>query len=65
MEIEVNREKKLPLLVLVDDYFEFEFKFDDYKNVLRNLRNLNYNLTFINSNEIVFHVHGLIGVDII
>ena len=64
MEIEANKEKKLPLPVLVDDDFGIKFKFDNYKNVLLILRDLNYNLTFANSHEKVIHVHSLVGVDV-
>ena len=55
----------MPLPILVDADFDIDFKFDDYKNVLCNMRDLNYNLTFANINEEVIHVHGLIGVDVI
>ena len=55
MEIEVNKEKKLPLPVLVDNDFDIKFKFDNYKNILRIMRDLNYNLTFTNNNEKVIH----------
>ena len=33
LEIEVNKEKKFPLPVLVNDDFDIKFQFDDYKNV--------------------------------
>ena len=60
----MNKEKKLPLPVLVDDNFNIKVKFDSYKNVLRILRDLNYNLTFANSNGKLIHVHDLVGVDV-
>ena len=55
LKIEVNKEKKSPLPVLVDDDFDIEFKFDNYKNDIRILIDLNYSLTFTNSNEKVIH----------
>ena len=62
MEIEGN--KKVPLPVLVDNDFEIRFKFDDNKVFLRILRNLNYNLTFANSNKKVIRIHCFVEVDV-
>ena len=55
----------MPLPVLVDDDFDIEFKFDNSKDVLLNLKDLQNNLAFTNNNKEVINVHGLIGVDII
>ena len=41
----------MPLPVLVDDDFDIEFKFDNFKDVLLNLRDLKYTLSFTNNNE--------------
>ena len=65
MKLKWTKKKKLPLPVVVEDDIDIEFKFDDNKNVLHNLRDLNYNLAFANSNVQVIHIHGLIGLDVI
>ena len=44
---------------MVDDDFDIEFKFNNYKDVLLNLRDLKYNSAFPNNNEEVIRVHGL------
>ena len=44
--------------------FDVFYYNNNYKNVLRILRGLNYNLTFANSNEKAIHVLGLVEVDV-
>ena len=60
----MNKEKKITLPVLVDDGFDIKLKFEDYENVLRILRDQNYNLTIPDSSQKLIHVDGLVGVDV-
>ena len=49
----------LALPILIDDEFDINFRFDDFKSVKNDLINLNYKLTFLHEQNEV-RVHGLL-----
>ena len=62
--IEVDKGSSLALPVLIDDEFDMNFRFDNFKSVKNNLINLNYKLTILHEQNDV-RVHGLSWVDVI
>ena len=62
--IEVNNGNSLPLPVLIDDEFDINLRFDNFKSIKNNLLNLNYKLAFLHEKNDI-RVHGLLGIDVI
>ena len=62
--IEVNKNNSLPLPVLIDDEFDMNLRFDNFKSIKNNLLNLNYKLAFLHEKNDI-RVHGLLGIDVI
>ena len=64
LSIRVDKGSSLALPVLIDDGFDMNFRFDNFKSVKNNLINLNYKLAFLHEqNDIPVYV--LLGVDVI
>ena len=54
--IGVDTGSSLTLLVLIDDEFDMNFRFDNFKSVKNNLINLNYKLAFLQEqNDVCVH----------
>ena len=62
--IEVNKGNSLPLPVLIDDEFDMNLRFVNFKSIKSNLLNLNYKLAFLHEKNDI-RVHGLLGIDVI
>lgn len=62
--IEVTKGSSLSLPVLIDDEFDMNLRFDNFKSVKKNLINLNYTLAFLHKKNDI-RVHGLLGIDVI
>ena len=62
--IQVNKGNSLPLPVLIDDEFDMNLRFDNFKSVKNNLLNLNYKLAFLHEKNDI-RVNGLLGIDVI
>ena len=62
--IHVNKGNSLPLPVLIDDEFDMNLRFDNFKSVKNNLLNLNYKLAFLHEKNDI-RVNGLLGIDVI
>ena len=60
--IGVNKGNSLPLPVLINEEFDMNLRFDNFKSVKNNLLNLNYKLAFLHEKNDI-HAHGLLGID--
>ena len=59
-----DKGSSLALSVLIDDEFDMNFRFDNFKLVKNNLINLNYKLAFLSEQNDV-RVYWFFGMDII
>ena len=64
VRIEVNKGNSLPLPVLIDDEFDMNLRFDNFKSIKNNLLNLNYKLALLHEKNDI-RVHGPLGIDVI
>ena len=62
--IELNKGNSLPLPVLVDDEFDMNLRFNNFKSVKNNLLNLNYKLAFLHEKKDI-RLYSLLGIDVI
>ena len=60
MGFRVDKGSSLALPVLIDDEFDMNFRFDNFKSVKNDLINLNYKLAFLHEQNDVC-VHGLLA----
>ena len=64
MGIAVDKGSSLAQPFLINDEFDMNFRFDNFKSVRNNLINLNYKLAFLHEQNDV-RVHDLLWVDVI